>query len=85
MGMRQGDNDIDRETREAETYADAAQRALAVHAVTKWNKLMERSGARHKPGWSPMVTRPSLFTEISEGRLEDQSASPVTSGAKPDE
>jgi hypothetical protein len=49
MGMRPSDNDIDRENREAETYAEAAQRALAVEAVTKWNKLMERSAARHKP------------------------------------
>jgi hypothetical protein len=55
MGMRPSDNDIDRETREAQIHADAVQRALAVHAVTKWNKLMERSAARHKPGWSPMV------------------------------
>jgi hypothetical protein len=56
MGMRPSDNDIDRETRDAETYADAAQRALALEAVTKWNALMERSAARHKPGWSPMVS-----------------------------
>jgi len=49
MGMRPSDNDIDRENREAETYAEAAQRALAMEAVTKWNKLMERSAARHKP------------------------------------
>jgi hypothetical protein len=55
MGMRPSDNDIDRENREAETYAEAAQRALAMEAVTKWNKLMERSAARHKPGWSPMI------------------------------
>ena len=55
MGMRPSDNDIDHEVREAEKYADAAQRALAEHAVTKWNALMERSAARHKPNWSPMV------------------------------
>jgi hypothetical protein len=55
MGMRPSDNDIDRENREAETCADAAQRALAIEAVTKWNALMQRSAARHKPGWSPMV------------------------------
>jgi hypothetical protein len=55
MGMRPSDNDIDRENREAETYAEAAQRALAMEAVTKWNKLMERSAARHKPGWSPVI------------------------------
>ena len=55
MGMRPGDNDIDRENREGETCAEAAQRALAVEAVTRWNKLMERSAARHKPDWSPMI------------------------------
>jgi hypothetical protein len=53
--MRPSDNDIDREIREAETYAETAHRALAVHAVTRWNKLMERGASRHKPGWSPMV------------------------------
>ena len=56
MGMRPSDNDIDRENREAQTYAEAANRALAVEAVTRWNKLMERSAvARHQPDWSPMV------------------------------
>jgi hypothetical protein len=55
MGMRP-DNDIDHEIRDAEKYADPAQRALAKHAVTKWNALMERSAARHKPDWSPMVS-----------------------------
>ena len=55
MGMRPSDNDIDREISEAEKYADAANHALAVEAVTRWNKLMERSASRHKPGWSPMV------------------------------
>ena len=55
MGMRPSDNDIDRETREAETYHETAHHALAVEAVTHWNKLMERSASRHKPGWSPMV------------------------------
>ena len=55
MGMRPSDNDIDREIRDAEAYADAASGALAVNAVTKWNKAMERGAARHKPGWSPMV------------------------------
>ena len=55
MGMRPSDNDIDRETREAETYHETAHHALAVEAVTTWSKLMERSAARHKPGWSPMV------------------------------
>ena len=55
MGMRPSDNDIDREISEAEKYADAANQALALEAVTRWNKLMERSAARHKPGWSPMV------------------------------
>ena len=53
--MRPSDNDIDREIREAETYADAAQRTPAEHAVTRCNKLIERSAARHKPSWSPMV------------------------------
>ena len=53
--MRLSDNDIDREISEAEKYADAANHALALEAVTRWNKLMERSAARHKPGWSPMV------------------------------
>ena len=55
MGMRPSDNDIDRETREGEMYHETAHRALALEAVTRWNKLMERSAARHKPGWSPMV------------------------------
>ena len=55
MGMRPSDNDIDREISEAEKYADAANHALAAKAVTRWNKLMERSASRHKPGWSPMV------------------------------
>ena len=55
MGMRPSDNDIDREIGEAEKYADAANQALALEAVTRWNKLMERSAARHKPNWSPMV------------------------------
>ena len=55
MGMRPSDDDIDREIREAETYGEAASRALAEHAVTSWNKLMERSATRHKPDWSPMV------------------------------
>ena len=55
MGWRPSDNDIDREIGEAEKYADAANQALALEAVTRWNKLMERSAARHKPGWSPMV------------------------------
>ena len=55
MGMRPSDNDIDREIGEAEKYADAANQALALEAVTRWNKLMERSASRHKPGWSPMV------------------------------
>ena len=54
MGWRLSDNDIDREISEAEKYADAAQ-ARALEAVSRWNKLMERSAARHKPGWSPMV------------------------------
>jgi hypothetical protein len=49
------DNDIDREIGEAEKYAQAVNRALALEAVTRWNKLMEHSPARHKPGWSPMV------------------------------
>jgi hypothetical protein len=55
MGMRPSDNDIDHEIRDAEKYADTAHRALCGEAVTKWNKLMERSAARHKPDWSPMV------------------------------
>ena len=55
MGMRPSDNDIDNENREGERYADAANRALAEHAVTTWNALMERSAKRHKPEWSPMV------------------------------
>ena len=55
MGMRPSDNDIDRESREAETYGEAANRALALGAVTRWNTLMERSAARHKPDWSPMT------------------------------
>ncbi len=55
MGWRPSDNDIDREIGEAEKYADAANRALALEAATRWNKLMERSAARHKPDWSPMV------------------------------
>jgi len=55
MGMRPSDNNIDREIGEAEKYADAANQALALEAVTRWNKLMERSAARHKPNWSPMV------------------------------
>jgi len=55
MGWRPSDNDIDREIGEAEKYADAANQALALEAVTRWNKLMERSASRHKPGWSPMV------------------------------
>jgi hypothetical protein len=50
MGMRPSDNDIDRESREADTYGEAANRALALGAVTRWNTLMERSAARHKPG-----------------------------------
>ena len=55
MGMRPSDNEIDREISEAEKYADAANHALALEAVTRWNKLMERSASRHKPVWSPMV------------------------------
>ena len=55
MGMRPSDGDIDREIREAEMYHETAHRALALEAVTRWNKLMERSAGRHKPGWSPMV------------------------------
>jgi hypothetical protein len=55
MGMRPSDNDIDREIREAERYADAASRALAERAVAKWNALMARGATRHRPGWSPMV------------------------------
>ena len=55
MGMRPSDNDTDREISEAEKYADAANQARALEAVSRWNKLMERSAARHKPGWSPMV------------------------------
>jgi len=55
MGWRPSDNDIDREISEAEKYADAANQARALEAVSRWNKLMERSAARHKPGWSPMV------------------------------
>ena len=55
MGWRPSDNDIDREISEAEKYADAANQALALEAVTRWNKLMERSAVRHKPSWSPMV------------------------------
>ena len=49
MGMRPSDNDIDREISEAEKYADAANQALALVAMTRWNKLMERSASRHKP------------------------------------
>jgi hypothetical protein len=41
--MRPSDNDIDRE---AETYGEAANRALAMEAVTRWNRLMERGAAR---------------------------------------
>jgi hypothetical protein len=55
MGMRPSDSDIDKEIHEAKTYADAANRALALEAVTRWNKLMVRSASRHKPNWSPMV------------------------------
>ena len=55
MGMRPSDNDIDREIREAEAHAEAAARKLAEQAVTRWNRLMERSATRHKPDWSPRV------------------------------
>jgi hypothetical protein len=55
MGWRPSDKDIDQESREVEKHHEAAHRALAVHAVTRWNKLMERSAPRHKPGWSPMI------------------------------
>jgi len=40
MGMRPSDNDIDREIGEAEKYAQAVNRALALEAVTRWNKLL---------------------------------------------
>lgn len=55
MGYRPSDKDIERESREAEMYHEQANRGLAVEAVTKWNALMERGAARHKPDWSPMV------------------------------
>ena len=55
MGMRPSDKDIDREIREGKKAAEAAERALAERAVTEWNKLMERSAARHRPNWSPTV------------------------------
>jgi hypothetical protein len=55
MGWRPSDKDIDQESREAEKRHEAAHRALAIEAVTKWNKLTERSAPRHKPNWSPMV------------------------------
>src|SRR5438876_6122016 len=56
MGWRPSDKDIDREIREVEMFHETAHRALAVEAVTKWNKLMERSATRHRPGWSPMIS-----------------------------
>ena len=37
MGMRPSDKDIEREIRE-EKYYETAYRALAVEAVTKWNR-----------------------------------------------
>ena len=55
MGMRPSDNDIEREIREAEAQAEAAARKLAEQAVTRWNKLMERSATRHRPDWSPRI------------------------------
>lgn len=55
MGMRPSDTDIDRESREAETYAEAAQRALAVEVVTRWNKLMERVPRATSPTGHPMI------------------------------
>src|SRR5215208_432363 len=55
MGWRPSDKNINDEIREAEKHHATALRALAVEAVTKWNKLMERSAARHRPGWSPMI------------------------------
>ena len=55
MGMRPSDKDIDREIREGKKAAEAADRALAVRAVTQWNTLMQRGAARHRPAWSPTV------------------------------
>jgi hypothetical protein len=55
MGMRPSDKDIEREVREGERFHETAHRALAVEAVTKWNGLMERGAARHRPNWSPMI------------------------------
>lgn len=56
MGMRPSDSDIDRENHEARRKAEAANRALAEDIIKEWNRLMERSAARHKPGWSPTVS-----------------------------
>lgn len=55
MGMRPSDKDIEQESHGAEKHHEAAYRALAIEAVTKWNELMQRSAPRHKPDWSPMV------------------------------
>jgi len=42
----------DREQREPEKYHEAAHRALAVEAITRWNALMQRSP---KPRYSPQL------------------------------
>jgi hypothetical protein len=55
MGVRPSDKDIERESRQVEKAHEESYRALAVHAVTRWNGLMERSASRRKPDWSPMV------------------------------
>jgi hypothetical protein len=57
MGMRPSDNDIDHEIRDAEKYADAAIRALSLESVTRWNKLMQRGAARHRPWWPTVGVR----------------------------
>ena len=65
-GHATSDNDIDREIREAETYTDAADRALAERAVTEWKTL---DGARRRATQAGLVAdgwrcrcRPVLFT-----------------------
>lgn len=72
MGMRPSDKTMST-SREVEKHHETAHRALALHAVTKWNDLMERNEPRHKPFWSPMVGAaiPARFYFLNALRLID--------------
>ena len=62
--MRPSDKDIDREIREGKKAAEAADRALAVRAVTEWNTLMQRGAppARLVADRRRRDRRPVLFS-----------------------